>query len=266
MTPARAELIQNLKEQLRRLERQERRADGAAVSTGLAELDRLLPEGGLEPGTLLEWLSAGEGSGAATLALVLAARVQERGAVVIVDERREFFPPAAAALGIALSRTVVVQPAKPRDALWALEQALRSQAVGVAMAWTEKLNDRAFRRLQLAAEAGGSLGFLLRLAACRATPSWAAARFLVQAVPLVGQTFLSASAGKNARPATSSSSRPLGEGRDPSPGRRLRIELLHRRGGQSGGAVELELCDEAGVVHLVSRVADPASARRAARA
>ncbi|MCI0378798.1 MAG: hypothetical protein L0215_14415 [Gemmataceae bacterium] len=255
MTSARAELIQNLKEQLRRLERHERRADDAAViSTGLAGLDRLLPEGGLEPGTLIEWLSAGEGNGAATLALVLAARVQQRGAVVILDERREFYPPAAAALGIDLTRTVVVQPAQPRDALWALEQALRSRAVAVAMNWVEKLNDRAFRRLQLAAEAGGSLGFLLRPAACRAAPSWAAARFLVQAVPLVGQTFLSATAGKNACPTF------------PSPGRRLRIELLHRRGGPSGGAVDLELGDEAGSMRLVSPLADPAPARRAARA
>jgi hypothetical protein len=102
---------------------------------------------------------------------------------VVIDGRRDFYPPAAAALGIPLEQTVVVRPAKARDALWAWEQSLRSGAVAVALGWVETLNDRAFRRLQLAAETGGSLGFLLRPASCRAAPSWAEVRLLVRALP-----------------------------------------------------------------------------------
>jgi hypothetical protein len=45
------------------------------------------------------------------------------------------------------------------------------------------LSDRPFRRLQLAAEAGGGLGFLVRPMACRAEPSWAAVRLGVSAQP-----------------------------------------------------------------------------------
>jgi len=50
------------------------------------------------------------------------------------------------------------------------------------------------------------------------------------------------------------------------PGRRLRIELLACRGGKSGAAVELEICDETGVVRLAPQLARAANLRRAAGA
>ena len=243
----RSELIRDLKERLRRWEGVERGAAEAALSTGSAELDRLLPQGGLALGTLLEWLSVGEGAGAATLTLVLAARVQKQGsALVVIDESRDFYPPGAAYLGIDLEQTLVVQPANPRDALWAWEQALRSPAACAVWGSIERLDDRSFRRLQLAAEAGQSLGLLLRPETCRRATSWAEARLLVSARPLSGKG--------NLRSALV------------APGRRWRIELLHCRGGFGGGAVFLELSHEAGDVHLAAALADPAPPRGAARA
>src|SRR5262245_30508444 len=98
---ARAELIRDLKEKLRRWEGRERGSASAIVwSTGLPALDSLLPQQGLTPGTLWEWLSAGEGAGSATLTLLVAARLQAQGgALVVIDEQREFYPPAAAQRG-----------------------------------------------------------------------------------------------------------------------------------------------------------------------
>ena len=63
------------------------------------------------------------------------------------------------------------------------EQALRFRGVAVTLGEMGPLSDRPFRRLQLAAEAGGGLGFLVRPAACRAEPSWAAVRLGVSALP-----------------------------------------------------------------------------------
>src|SRR5205823_11439094 len=102
-----------------------------------------------------------EASGAATLALAVAARaLQQGGACVVIDGTGEFYPPAADDLGIPLERMVVVRPDNPRIALWAWEQALRCEGVAVTVGWIGELSDRPFRRLQLAAEAGGGLGFL----------------------------------------------------------------------------------------------------------
>ena len=95
---------------------------------------------------------------------MVAAReaAAEGGAIVVMDRRGEFYPPAAAALGVNLDNMIVIRAANKKDELWALDQALR--CVGVAAVWApvERIDWRTFRRLQLAAETGGGLGLLLR--------------------------------------------------------------------------------------------------------
>jgi len=237
MDPARSQQIEDLREQLRQMEHTLRPDDGPTVSTGVPAFDQLLPGQGLSTRTLLELLSTREGCGATTLALVLAGRMQNQGgALVVIDERQEFFPPAAGALGVSLARTLVVQPARARDALWAWEQSLRSPAVSAVVGGLEKITDRTFRRLQLAAETGNSLGCIVRPLACRTEPSWAALRLMVEAVP--------------------------GDNRLSPPGRQLRIEVLYRRGGFGGKAIVVELNHETHSLHLVSPVADSTSSRR----
>ena len=200
------------------------------ISTGIEALDLLLPEPGWRPGTLVEWLEEGEGSGAALLVLRSAARVMrvvEGGALVVIDQRGEFYPPAASDLKIDLNRTIVVRPSTDADALWALEQSLQCPGVAAVLCWLEALHNLVFRRLQLAVEKGGGIGFFIRPASVRPQPSWAEVRLLVQPLP----------------------------GRGPSSGRRLNLILLRCRGGVSGGAIELEMSHETGDVHLVSQLA-----------
>src|SRR5262249_55823997 len=187
-------------------------------------------------------------------------------ALVVIDSRREFYPPAAANLGILLERTVVVQPRLGRDALWAMEQSLRSEAVSVALGWVQELQDRTARGLQLAAESGGGVGFLLRPLACRAEPSWAEVRLRVECVEDRGSRI-------EDRKPQSSILHPQSSILNPHTLqiRRFRIEVLHCRGGVSGTALDLEWDDETGDlqksdVHLASRLARSAAATRAAGA
>jgi protein ImuA len=179
------DLIRDLRDQTQRIAASHRRAcKSGPIATGFAALDGLLPSPGLEGGTLVEWLADGAGSGAVTLALSVAARALDQGgACVVIDSASEFYPPAAAELGLPLERMVIVRPTGPRLALWAWEQALRFRGVAVTLGTMGPLSDQPFRRLQLAAEAGGGLGFLVRPAACRAEPSWAAVRLGVSAMP-----------------------------------------------------------------------------------
>ncbi len=238
---AKLELIRDLRERTRQIETARRAANPDALATGFDALDQLLPGPGLAWGTLTEWLNECEGGGALTLALAIAAKAVRRGgAFVMIDGANEFYPPAAAQWGIPLERTLVVHPDNARTALWVWEQALRCEGVAVTLGWIAELSDRPFRRLQLAAETGGGLGFLLRPPACRATPSWAAARLSVTPRP--------------------------GRGPLNAPSRRLQVALLHGGSEQGGASVELELCHEADDVHLVSELADPAAARCAALA
>ena len=189
---ARSDVVADLAKQLRRAEIN-RRPEVArdVVSTGLTELDALLPDGGFRRGTIVEWLSSGA-SGATTLAMKSAAAfLLQRDVVCVIDSDHDFHPTAVAATGIDLNQTIVIrpktqqikrrsQPSHTNDALWTLEQTLRSPAIALTVCRMDYLNGHVFRRLQLAAEAGGGLCFLLRPQSASQQPSWADLRLLVE--------------------------------------------------------------------------------------
>src|SRR5688500_11667072 len=140
LDPARQALVASLQRQVERTLGRRPAEDERLVSTGSPPLDQLLPGGGLRRGSLAEYLSPGAGSGAGTLALAAAREAcrdeegQSHRAFVIVDQSRTFYPPAAAAWGIDLSQTILLQPADEAAALWALDQALRCPGVGAVYA------------------------------------------------------------------------------------------------------------------------------------
>jgi len=157
------------------------------VSSGFLELDAILPGGGFLPGQLVEWLGEGDGSGAGALALQAAWQATSLGGILaVLDRSRLFFPPAASALGINLDRLVLLRSGSAREEFWALDQVLRSPDVAAAWVSLGHCDDRQFRRLQLSAEQGGTLGCLVRSARTRGQPSWAHLQLLVKPVPLRG--------------------------------------------------------------------------------
>jgi protein ImuA len=166
-----AETVARLRERLRHTE-SEYRGSGDEVSLG-AGWDGLFPQGGLRRGTLVEWLSAAEGGSTEAVSFGLASRlVANGGTLVVVDSERTFFPPAAIALGMNPSSIVLVRPRDDREALWAFDQALRSPAVSIVWGRMERLPGRAYRRLQLSAEEGGTIGFLSRSVLTRSQAAW----------------------------------------------------------------------------------------------
>lgn len=155
------------------------------IDTGCPGLGRLLPGGGYERGSLVEWFAQRHGSGVSSLSLLAAAPAMKDGkALVVMDWQGTFYPPSAAALGIDLQRVVVVRPLSREDGWWGLDQALRCPAIGAV--WSElpeEMDDRLARRLQLAAEEGGTLGLFVRDIRTRGRPSWADVQWLVRSEP-----------------------------------------------------------------------------------
>lgn len=136
-------------------------APGAAP-LGAAEIDSALPGGGLARGALHE-IAAGDGdcgAAAAGFATLAAARAAGAGGLTLWCARGgDLYAPGLAAFGLDTARLIAARAARPEDALWTLEEALRAgaaAAVGEAAA-----GFAASRRLQLAARAGGGLCLLL---------------------------------------------------------------------------------------------------------
>ena len=157
------------------------------VSSGSQELDDILPGGGFLPGQLIEWLGEGHGSGAGTLALQAAWQaVSLGGMLAVLDHAKFFFPPAASTLGIDLDRLLLLRSGSAQEEFWALDQLLRSPEVAATWVSLGHCDDRHFRRLQLSAEQGGTLGCLVRSSRMLGRPSWAHLQLLVRPVPLQG--------------------------------------------------------------------------------
>ena len=181
------EIIAELSQRIRTIERAGQRCAPPADVTlnGLPGLERLLGEAGWPRGCLVEWLAEGRGAGSMSLALWASRAAWRDNLLVLIDSQRELHAPAVGRGGfdVDLNKTVFIRPEQPLDALWSLEQALRTRGIGAVVCDVEKLSSQACRRLQLAAEVGGGLGILLRPAHARRQPSFAEFRFLVQPLP-----------------------------------------------------------------------------------
>lgn len=141
------------------------------VPAGCAALDALLPGGGWPLGAVTEVFLSREGAGELRILLPAVAEAGRGGRwIAWIDPPYLLYAPALAALGVEASRVLVVGAWTGRDRLWAAEQCLRSGACGAVLAWLGECDERSLRRLQLAAERGGCLGFLFR-------PGGAADRF-----------------------------------------------------------------------------------------
>lgn len=160
----------------------ERRPQTAATGdrhtpTGCAELDAALPGGGLPAGALTEVLHERHGIGELRLFMPALARLSRQGRwIALIAPPYVPYAPALAAQGIDLSRVLLVHPSSRRDSLWSVEQALRAGTCAAVLAWPRHCDGRSLRRLQLAAEAGDSLGLLFRPAAAAAERSPAVLR------------------------------------------------------------------------------------------
>lgn len=104
------------------------------------------------------------------------------GMIVLIDPPYLPYPPAWRDAGVVLSRLQIVR-AHGRDALWAAEQCLRSGACAAVLCWPQRADDRALRRLQVAAETGQCLGFALRDSKAALNPSPAALRIAIDTSP-----------------------------------------------------------------------------------
>lgn len=154
-----------------------------AVTSGIAPLDRMLPEG-LPTAGFTEVLSSAAGRPEFRLMLAAAARL-ESCVWVLPAKGFEPFAPAFEAAGVDLTRQLFVAPPSPEAAFEAARKAAASGEARAVFAWLAPLapeaDRRAVRRLVLAAETCGAAVYAVRPAALACLP--AAGRFRLQLTP-----------------------------------------------------------------------------------
>jgi protein ImuA len=225
--------------------------------SGVSGIDELAPEGALVRGAVHEILSEAKAGEGKFFAAVMARAACGMGdspmssmkntggspvalPLVWCDPKKELYPPALASLGIDLRNVYVLHPKDEADEAWAVAECLKCRGVGAVIASPGRLSRVVARKLQLAAEVGGTVGILLRPVGRGSEIYAAATRWLV--APCPGERTV----------------------------QRWKVTLIHGHGGRVGESVFLEHCRETNSVRAVEKLGDrsveAAPARRAASA
>jgi protein ImuA len=160
------EPLARLREQMRRLEKPAL-AGRAVVEFGDPAIDDELPGGGLAGGCLHEFVAASDDAAPCGLAAWLLGRAMKNTGVALwcrpQRKMRQTIPygPGLARFGLATDRLLFARTRTPVETLWAMEEALRSGRFAAVLGEGVAPDLTATRRLQIAAEAGGSLALLL---------------------------------------------------------------------------------------------------------
>lgn len=167
----------DLRDRLARLNRRERPA-WQPLPTGLPVIDVLLPGQGLSRGALHELT----GDEAAMIGFLAALLGHARGITQLLWVRADaaLYLHGLQQLGLDPSRLTVISTKRRDDRLWAAEEALRALPNGAVILELEQADLTETRRLQLAAEQSGGIGFLIRR---DRQPSAAATRWRIEPRP-----------------------------------------------------------------------------------
>ena len=182
-------LLRELRARIRAIESGAGAAGREVAGLG-AGLEAELPWSGLPRAALHEV----SGEAASGFVAALAGRLAGRGGALVwcrspLLERRlgALYGPGTRAFGLDWRRLVLVRARDEREVLWAAEEALRCPAVaGVVVELARSLDLLASRRLQLAAEAGGAAGLLLRPGPPDPAPNAALTRWRAEPDPWGG--------------------------------------------------------------------------------
>ena len=154
-----------------------RRPAHPAAPSGYAELDASLPGGGWPVGAIAELMPEVTGIGELSLLAPVLSRLARAGRYIAwIAPPYLPYAPALVQWQLPLKRLLIIHTRGAQESLWAAEQTLRCPAFGAVLSWPGEIADKNVRRLQLAAEAGGSLGILYRPAKAAREHSPAALR------------------------------------------------------------------------------------------
>jgi protein ImuA len=135
------------------------------LESGLGPLKFAFPNATFPLGAIHEFISTRPEETAATIGFLnglLNILMGTNGAVLWISSSRMLYPPALKSFGLSPDRFIFIDVQKEKDALWALDEALKCSALTAVVGELPHITFTHSRRLQLAVEESQVTGFLLR--------------------------------------------------------------------------------------------------------
>jgi protein ImuA len=164
INPARAERLAALRAEVRAIESAGAGAAGEYLPFGVESIDRRLAGGGLEAAALHEAVGAATGLGDDAAATLFVAGIAARrpGSILWALRRPDLFAPGLALAGLAPDRLLYAECGRDEDVLAVMEEGLRHGGLGAVVGEVGRAVMASTRRLQLAAEEGGTMALMLK--------------------------------------------------------------------------------------------------------
>ncbi|WP_113662483.1 ImuA family protein [Pedobacter nanyangensis] len=158
-------IIERLQRQILDLEGYKANPKQQQQKLGFAHIEKHFPNQVFPTGTIHEFISIQPEHVASTSAFImglLAKLNTHQGIYVWIGKQRQLFPPGLNYFGIPAHQIIFINLAKPKDILWATEEALKCQSLNGVISELEAITFAQSQRLQLTVEKSKVTGFILR--------------------------------------------------------------------------------------------------------
>ena len=165
LSPGQKNIVQQLQGQILSLQDSSPLSQRRHVDFGLGPIEKAFPNRSF-PSGVHEFVSTTSPDAAATTGfiacLVSSMMKKDTGLCLWISSKRAVFPPALAVFGIEPHRVIFIDLTRQKDALWAMEEALKCEALACVVAELNEISFTGSRRLQLVVEKSRVNGFLHR--------------------------------------------------------------------------------------------------------
>ena len=186
MNTVKADIIAQLRKEIISVQTHHATPGNYKDECGLATINNAFPNKVFPKAAVHEFISCSPGDVAATIGFIsgiIASLMKNKSAAIWISNNKIIFPPALKNFGITPDKIIFIYLKKEKEILWAMEEALKCEALAAVIADIPNLNFTASRRLQLAVEKSNVTGFILRQTKNIISPTACVSRWKITSLP-----------------------------------------------------------------------------------
>ena len=186
MPATKSEIIARLQKEILPLQGLKRIPTDMEVDLGLGPINEAFPNSSFPFGAVHEFWCNLPQEAAATAGFItglLSAFMQNGRAILWISSSRLLFPPALAGFSVIPDNIIFLDLQKEKEVLWAMEEALKCDALAAVVGEVQELAFTTSRRLQLTVEHSRVTGFVLRRTPRKLNTTASVTRWKISSLP-----------------------------------------------------------------------------------